>query len=502
MPDGDGVAKDDRDQSMKRQACVFCICVLLSSVIVVLLLNGKQFKTRTILRRPPQDIGTENDRGYAVTLTYGGQQGAGIRALVSQQCWIDSIVNERYRSNHIQVYLLEPLLESTSFVSGTNAVADRKTALPFGNFYDMEQLNQASVRLGLGQMVTIGDFFKNAPRKITLLLFDFSVSTTKVVWTAQNDSNCYDKYKGKDLSSLIREGFCIIQVIQAPISKSRQRRFRNYSDYIFDDHSEHVLFEKWDPLQSVLVINFWRERWVAPVDTVPTNTQLSQHLSDSSRCKYSDLENVREHLIPSPSLLKDATMYKKTYLNVTSSHVKTVAVMFRSEHLISSEGVCKKVTDSVKNCIEHCLQEAVDVTKSLLKQDYFSSHPFLTHDIGPYGSQSIQRVVGHYSKTKLTRDFLDESMKTAMLQLFGHAWTLADLEKSYSEISENEGYIAALQRNIASDADCLVLVGGGNFQDLTLHDYIRKHPNVKGRCVHFICAYNEDILQSVMSKGY
>ena len=462
------------------------VAILLSSLVVVLLLSSERFTRNNIhIRLSSPDTESVDGRGYVVTLTYSGQQGAGIRAIVSQQCWIGSVVNERY---NLQVYALEPLLRLTSFVSALG----RKTALSFGDFFDIEQFNQASARLGLGQMATIEDFFKSAPKKITLLRFT-GEGTTSVVWTAQNESDCY-----KDsLLSLSKGGFCVIQVIQ---TASRVKRSMNRdTEYIFEDHSDDVLFQNWDPLQSVLVINHWSGGWFAPVDTVPTNTPVSQHPSDSSRCKYSDLEHVREHLMPSPSLLKSSTMYKKTFLKVTGNQVKIVAVMFRLEHLLTDGAAChglNLLTDSFKTCVNGCLQEAVEIIKSLQKQDGFSSRPFLTHDMGLYGSVSLQK---RHPKNIV----FEEGMNRTMQQLYGHAWTLADLDKSYSEISENvnEGYIAALQRNIASDADCLVLLGGGNFQDLTLHDYIRKHPNVEGRCVHFVCVRNEDLMQSALIGG-
>ena len=479
----DGHRYIDQTRPGMKKAVTFAT-IFLSSLVIVLLLSSERFTRNNSNTRPISDTESAGGRGYVVTLTYSGQQGAGIRAIVSQQCWIGSVVNERY---NLQVYAVEPFLRSTSFVSGIKAVG-RRTALPFGEFFDIKKFNQASARLGLGQMVTIEDFFKGAPRKVTELRFT-GEGTTNVVWTAQNESDCY-----KDsLSSLAKKGFCIIQVIQTATMTKRTKN--RDTEYIFEDHSDHVLFQNWDPLQSVLVINHWSGGWFAPVDTVPTNTPVSEHPSDSSRCKYSDLEHVREHLLPSPSLLNTSMVYKKMFLKVTGSQVKIVAVMFRLEHLTTGGAVCHgKHADSFNTCVNQCLLEAVEITKSLQKQDGFSSRPFLTHDIGLYGSTSLQ--------TSLDKNVIfEEGLKKTMQQLYGNGWTLADLDKSYSEISENEGYIAALQRHIASDADCLVLVGGGNFQDLTLHDYIRKHPNVKGRCVHFVCVRNEDIMQSAMRSG-
>ena len=472
--------------------------ILLSGLVTVSLLNSKRLLITRDFYSVSQSSSSSSSmdgesaitgRGYVLTLAYQGQQGAGTRAIVSQQCWIGSVLKEQY--SNLQVYLLEPSLNSTEFVSGT--FVNTSTALPFRDLYDIERFNQASARLGLGEMVSIEEFLENAPKRITVLKFT-GRGTTKVFWTAQNDSDCYKKNSNGKMSYLLKKGFCITQIITTA-STSMGNYFRD-KEYIFQDNSDRVLFERWNPLKSVLVTNVWKAGWFVPIGTVPTNTPLSEHPSDSSRCKFSDLENVREHLVPSPSLLRDATLYKRAFLLKATSgkSVKTVAVMFRLEHLISGDTVCQSnSSDSIDNvCIGRCLQKAVDIIKSLQKQDGFSSNTFLTHDIGQYGSASILKKHGRKAETSL-----HELMNTTMLQLFGQAWTLADLDKSYSEISKYEGYIAALQRNIASDADCLVLVGGGTFQDLTLHDYIRKHARVEGRCVHFVCAKREDILRNV-----
>ena len=58
------------------------------------------------------------------------------------------------------------------------------------------------------------------------------------------------------------------------------------------------------------------------------------------------------------------------------------------------------------------------------------------------------------------------------------------------------GYIAALQRTLASQANCLVLMGGGHFQDLALQEYKRLHPVKKKACVHYVCVDNFKLLRS------
>ena len=57
---------------------------------------------------------------------------------------------------------------------------------------------------------------------------------------------------------------------------------------------------------------------------------------------------------------------------------------------------------------------------------------------------------------------------------------------------KDHGYVAALQRTIASRANCLVLVGGGNFLKLALGDYLNFHPNPSSWCIHMHSLYGRD----------
>ena len=49
----------------------------------------------------------------------------------------------------------------------------------------------------------------------------------------------------------------------------------------------------------------------------------------------------------------------------------------------------------------------------------------------------------------------------------------------------DKGYIAALQRVLASRADCLVLVGDGDFQAMDVLDFMQYHNSKE--CIHVVC---------------
>jgi hypothetical protein len=63
-------------------------------------------------------------------------------------------------------------------------------------------------------------------------------------------------------------------------------------------------------------------------------------------------------------------------------------------------------------------------------------------------------------------------------------------ENSFAQATDgivDNGYIAALQRTVASTADCIVLVGGGNFHNMVLQEYMDNHPYPSKQCIYNIC---------------
>ena len=113
----------------------------------------------------------------------------------------------------------------------------------------------------------------------------------------------------------------------------------------------------------------------------------------------------------------------------------------------------------------------------------------ITADIGKYGSNTFHWAVKDKEKLAIG---INET-KTTMLELTNHTLSFEEWEESYVMAAggiTNSGYIAALQRTIASQADCLVLImGGGNFQDLALQEYGRLHQIKKKRCIHYVCIH-------------
>ena len=105
----------------------------------------------------------------------------------------------------------------------------------------------------------------------------------------------------------------------------------------------------------------------------------------------------------------------------------------------------------------------------------------ITIDVGTHGSDSIAtyryspEYRGHYDEIVAKFEHI-----LSVIYPKQNKWTLQDYERGFSMIAgvEDRGYISALQRELASHAQCLMLYPGtGHYQRLVEFNYKDNHQN-------------------------
>ena len=160
--------------------------------------------------------------------------------------------------------------------------------------------------------------------------------------------------------------------------------------------------------------------------------------------------------------------------------------MLRSEQLVHST---TGNMDEKFAVIRTCLGSVETLTRQLQTSNdtHALGRTFVSVDVGRFGSGSwhttLQDAADAVEKFSLT-------VQDAVIAMVNTTMTFLEWESGFVKSSggiEDRGYIAALQRTIASRADCLVLVGGGNFIKLALHEYLLNHPDPQTWCIHYVC---------------
>ena len=416
---------------------------------------------------------SQNDnrrRGYILTLDYTGQQSAGIRGLLSQQCWVASF--------DLPLQIVEPFGSDSRLVHSANlweaAEMGQQRQVRFEEYFNLEHFNRVSEQASKPPLIPWEQFVQSAPRKIIVLTIgtihhkeclnykeDMCSRTQRHNLTALEafTSGCNSSEKmNKAVEFLQSKHFEIVKTVCLNCQNGMP------SDLYMTPRkvNEHI-FGTLQPAEVTLLINQWR-----------FSLSITAECKESPRCQKGALT---EAILPSSVLQTDADMYINSIMQ--AKHSKTVALMIRLEWYLITHG------GNTRQTVNECLKRVRDLLTKL-KEENSSVEILLALDVGKYGSSTL-------SKHNLKQEYLDtlvDDMKSLVHTLYSGRWQFEDWEDSFSQVTgglDDRGYIAALQSTIASKANHLILMGGGSFQKLALIHYIKNHPIASDRSIHYVC---------------
>ena len=412
----------------------------------------------------------ESDKLYTIVMYLAGQQASGVQALINLQC--------RAHSLDLPMVILEPVIVKNKFKamptlefsdSGATLIR-RDPVVQFHDLFDIESFNKLSEDMKYAQLLPRRSFFANAPRKIVfVVLYEGEMSEvpklTKL-WPKHSapGNDCFDPLTsqlGSDpkyqLYQITKNGFCVVKVFLFRMTRGEPLVFT-------EGQLKRYILSGMKVTEFTLVFNVWMPKFVLPG-------------VKGRDCIHAGYHSSKGHFQPSKRLLDNANYYEERFLN---SHTKHLALMIRLEHVYTFLGRRKsRIGDwTVKKCLDAAIQEV----KSFQNDRSFGT-PFVTLDVGRYGSKSLKSV-GLENVENMT-----QYITNLLSSIHEGEWSLEEWEDSFTEATggiEDSSYIAALQRTLASKAECLVLVGGGMFQELTMRKYMELH-NQEDWCIHFVC---------------
>lgn len=230
------------------------------------------------------------------------------------------------------------------------------------------------------------------------------------------------------------------------------------------------------------ILGEWRHESVTLIVSLWKGT-----MALGSKCKGIGSGSALSHFYPSPRLLHDAQSYNDLHIHNSSYS----AVMIRLEHAtMLTEKNSRE--HSIRGCLQELVQSADKVSSGHL--------PMIAADIGKYGSNTWKWAIKDQEKLKTAVN----DTKKAMGTLLQHRMSFEEWEGTFVEAAggvTNEGYIAALQHTIASRADCLVLMGGGSFQQSVLQEYLHIHKESKKVCIQMVCLHFREQMAAVIRNA-
>ena len=234
-----------------------------------------------------------------------------------------------------------------------------------------------------------------------------------------------------------------------------------------------------------LVFGLWSALWCIP------SAQLQPRFGSpyfSDRLSVSYVKNgsvfLTHKLQDSPKILLDVKNYQEQYL-MSFDGPSYVAVMLRTEYIVYKQRQYKGSINLTE--VHELLDEAVNVTTTVMAELGIKD-VFVTSDIGMYGSITWGGTLDPQLFHNGLMARVEEQIKNTMERLYKNRWTFEMWEKHFAQATggvKDRGYMAAVQRGIASQASCLIMLGGGSFQYLTLKNYVG-HTEPHKRCIHFV----------------
>lgn len=406
--------------------------------------------------------------GYVLTLEYTGQLVAGLRALLSQQCWISSF--------SLPLLIVEPFSNNSLLRHSHRMWKDYSLNSPtvrFRDLFDLDHFNAQSKVVGDAGIAEWEEFIEVAPRKIVLLtindihhsgclLFDADMCNSVQPTVNKVFEGCHlPRNSEAALDYLKRHDFYVVRNVCLNCMED--------TTTLTPDVVTNYIFGSYDARDVTLIVNSWR-----------FSMKINKNCREMETCRNQE-GVLSQRFVQSRRLERDANWYLNSYF----PSQMIITIMIRIEwHFITNRK--RTNNDAIK-----CLKEVLTTVKELQRKFGNLNNPsFLSMDVGSYGSGTFHQTIQHTNTSISTYDDVLNHTRVFVKELYRDAWTFSDWEESFLTIPGllmDRGYIATLQQTIAAKGDCLILMGGGHFQHMALQAYLSKQPPSNERCVKYVC---------------
>ena len=402
-------------------------------------------------------------QGYLLNLKYDGQLASTEHALVLQQCWLSAL-------NLSSIYIVEPFLRQTVYQGYPPRQREPQNPLVFSDLHDLTHYNSVSRRRGFAQVVRWHDFLQNSPRRVVFVNLGsphFPQTNYSLECPDNSSHNCCSVQPIPDgMNYFLTNRFCIVKVIN----------MNGPENTLGDPSVRDTLFGSWRPEDVTVIFSHWMQ------------ANSAQHFSQCYRIFRRTV--MTELLVPSKDLVKESRAYQERFLGGRERH--KFSVMIRVERVIeqSVEGghavIARQNKATRRAYFDKCFTTLFETVNKLGA----NAGPFVMTDIGKFSSSSWNRILSELNYSKSEAKHVFDTTRTSVERLVNQSFT--DWEKTFVQSTNSSkwrssAYVAALQRVIAVEGDCLLLFGGGNFQEVALSAYLQKHPSKSTQCVHFVC---------------
>ena len=407
--------------------------------------------------------------GYIVTMSYNSKMTRAIRNLMGQQCWARSMVG-------LSLSIAEPFSSESKLVHYRRFWDGLKkknlhNAVLFGEYFDLDFYNKVSLRENSTGLTKWSDFL--ADNKTPLKLVAVTLPSGRCEFGSRKEQNMEKQappcFYGKNYNELIlglKDRLSLVSIKKVCLDCTQLDHKLS-----LDELRNMIFGSDLDTSKYIILMNTWR------------NFAFTQSwLEVPDYCKISESPQSSKRLISSQSVASHSKLYKEKIIRKK----RVVAVMFRIERFLTLK-VLNKSSESLKSCIEKTLQSHDQL---MHKGSPEKSGTFITLDIGRFGSKLMKdsETVSKYGQDSL--ESINKSVQEMINKIYkGQFKSMEQYEDSFVDITggiTERGYISMVQRSIATEADCLIVMGGGSYQQVAISQYLANHPSDQ-YCIQAVC---------------
>ena len=352
-----------------------------------------------------------NGMGYWIGLHFSDEGTSAFANLMSFLCLASSVGGVR---------VVEPFVFG-SYV-GQNVSANWTNEVPFSEVFNSGEFHKFAKSHSFSSLVPFQTFLKNSPRKV--LIGQYKCTDLGFCRTCGHKDVLE---QGRIFSKL--NGFEMVGHACMDYQSSGKMTLEEFTSQLYSTYNK-----------SEVVVLF-------PLFGGVNNFKEGFRL-------FLNLPKCERRAVASTTINKPSQLIIASAINYIHQYFKGapyISLMVRFEIVINNK---TKWKTSVKTCLGH-LQKKVDDIKS----EYRIRNVALCLDIGTYGSaffrtnkQFVRYILPHINH------FISHTVKEGM--------TLSDWENTFTNttLRKNPGFVAVMQKTIASKADVLVLLGPSGFQ--------------------------------------
>ena len=390
----------------------------------------------------PSQIQSRNS--YILALDFWDQQISGLRNLLSLQCWAAHLGQN--------VKVIEPFVIGSKFGALPLDGSRQRTPLTFGGLYNKSIWNTETPKYSKAKLAGLADwntFVSSAQQSVVLVTMYYSDLPSSDCSLSVLNKRTHEFILTFDMEVVHEVCINLKEVGLVTTAKFDALVFGNLN---ISDTDLTVIISQW---RGILNKDGWRVC-----------------LLDSPCAQGLGFSHFALHLQPNKNVINDAN----TFIQLYYPSRLFVGVMIRIEKVITSSG--KGVSTGVLDIVKKCYVKILHEWSNLVKVTKINS-TFLSMDYDMYGSS----VFSLHSFERLRANLSAEAEKVTHTVL-GRNMTVEKWDNILDTVAsvDNPAYIALIQTTVAMKSRCIILAGGGLFQEHALQLYKRAHTKKDERC--------------------